>query len=384
MKRRTELDALRGFMLVWMTLIHLPTVVTRWVNQPFGYTSASEGFIFLSALFTGLIYFRLLERAGAWSMNRKLLQRTLRLYWYHVLLLFLVFAVAAQVAIREHHPALHNLLDFYFVAGPGRAIADSLLLVYRPPLLDIIPLYILFLLMSPLVLLVGRNIGWKIILSASFSLWFLAQFGLRQAVYAFLTHHAGLKIPLNAMGAFNLWAWQFMWVMGIWFGVRWAKGSLHPERWARKMWVPAAVVVAAVLALRYAEVFGFNYGSWAFLVDKWGLGPVRLFDFAAIATLLIRFQSVVKPLAVRPFILLGQSSLQVFCAHFFFCFLGLALMGEADRLYGWRQIPLLVGTFAALLLVAKISAKGEFSGQPERGAPITPMPASGDECTRAA
>ena len=55
-KREIEIDAARGLMLAWMVLVHLPTALTPWVNQPFGYISSSEGFIFLSALFTGRIY----------------------------------------------------------------------------------------------------------------------------------------------------------------------------------------------------------------------------------------------------------------------------------------------------------------------------------------
>jgi len=39
-----------------MTLTHLPTI-SAYVNQPFGFVSGAEGFIFLSALFTGRIYF---------------------------------------------------------------------------------------------------------------------------------------------------------------------------------------------------------------------------------------------------------------------------------------------------------------------------------------
>ena len=97
MKREIEIDAARGLMLVWMTLTHLPTALTPWVNQPFGYFSASEGFIFLSALFTGRIYYRLLTRDGLQAMTRKLLLRTLRLYGYHVLLLFLGFGIAAHL-----------------------------------------------------------------------------------------------------------------------------------------------------------------------------------------------------------------------------------------------------------------------------------------------
>jgi len=47
---------MRGLMLVWITLTHLPTSASAYVNQPFGFVSAAEGFIFLSALFTGRVY----------------------------------------------------------------------------------------------------------------------------------------------------------------------------------------------------------------------------------------------------------------------------------------------------------------------------------------
>jgi len=79
---------------------------------------------------------------------------------------------------------------------------------------------------------------------------------------------------------------------------------------------------------------------------------------------LVRFRSLVQAFATRPLVLMGQSSLQVFCTHFVFCFVGVGLMGSADRIYGWTQVPLIAGTFAALLLVAKIAAR------PERTAPV--------------
>jgi hypothetical protein len=380
MKRRIEIDAARGAMLVWMTLTHLPTVITPWVNQPFGYISASEGFIFLSALFTGRIYFRLLERDGARTMTWKLFLRALRLYRYHLVLLFAAFMVVARFAISGHNQGLYNLLDFYFAAGPARAIEDALLLVYRPPLLDIIPLYLIFLLLSPLTLIAAAKVGWRFVLGGSFAIWLLAQFGLRQALYGLAAHHLGLRIPLNEMGAFNLWAWQFMWVLGLWCGARWAKDDLPVEKWARRMWIPASCVAAALLAVRYTELHGLNLAAWSILFDKWHLGVFRLIDFAAIATLLIRFQSVVKPLAVRPLVLLGQASLQVFCAHFVFCFLGLGLTGGADRIFGWTQLALIVGTFAALLLVAKIFARQEIStvqGRSPSARPAINAPARG-------
>jgi hypothetical protein len=376
LRRLTELDALRGLMLVWMTLTHLPTIASAVINQPLGFVSASEGFISLSALFTGRIYMRLAERQGYPAVHRRLGMRTLRLYGYHALLLFFAFVIAANVALRGHRPGLYNLLDFYFAAGPRRALVDGLLLIYRPPLLDIIPLYIIFLLLALALLTLSARIGWKAILVNSFGVWLLAQFGLRQAVYALLNHRFGLSVPLNEMGAFDLWAWQLLWVVGLSCGARWAKDDLPLEAWAKRLTMPALAVAPALLILKYALRFGFDLGSFAPAFDKWHLGAVRLLDFAAIAVLLIRFQSALKPLAVRPLVLLGQASLQVFCAHFLFCFVGLAVMGDAERLMGWRQAALIVVTFAGLLWTAKIFGKSETKAEAKRPAESVIVPRS--------
>ena len=92
-QRIEELDALRGLMLVWITCTHLPTILSTYVNQPVGFVAATEGFIFLSALFTGRIYFRIAERDGYNAMWRKLWLRTGKLYCYQLLLLAFAFVV---------------------------------------------------------------------------------------------------------------------------------------------------------------------------------------------------------------------------------------------------------------------------------------------------
>jgi hypothetical protein len=359
MRRLKELDALRGFMLVWITLTHLPTKLSTYVNQPFGFVSAAEGFIFLSALFTGSIYFRMAEQNGYGAMRRKLSMRTLQLYLYHVLLLSFAFLVAVPIAASGTRPGLHNLLDFFFDAGARRAVIDAVLLVYRPPLLDILPMYIIFLALTPVALSASRRFGWKLILAGGFTLWLLAQVGLREASWEVMSRYFGLRIPLHEMGSFDLWAWQFLWLVGMWVGVCWAKDQLNLPRLARQLTIPALFIVSALLAMRYTVGRGLELGSYELYFDKWHLGVVRLVDFTAIAVLLIRAHSYLKPLSIRPLVLLGQSSLQVFCTHLLFCFAGLTLLGNASMLSSWKQFGLLAATISAMLLTAKLFAKAE-------------------------
>ena len=375
MRRLYELDALRGLMLVWITFTHLPTVLSAYFNPPFGFVSASEGFIFLSALFTGHIYFREAERNGYGAMQRKLSMRTLRLYLYHALLLSFAFFVAVPIAASGTRPGLHNLLDFYFDAGSRRAAVDGALLVYRPPLLDILPMYIIFLALTPLALSASRRFGWKFTLSGGFTFWLLAQFGLRRASWQLMNHYFGLRIPLNEMGSFDLWAWQFLWLVGVWVGVCWAKDQLPLTRFAKRLTVPALLVVVALLAMRYAIGRGFELGSYEIDFDKWHLGVVRLINFTAVGVLLIRAHSYLKPLSIRPLVLLGQSSLQVFCTHLLFCFAGLTLLGNALMLSGWKQFGLLSTTLFAMLLTAKLLGKSELKAEVTKPAAAQNLPA---------
>jgi hypothetical protein len=232
-------------------------------------------------------------------------------------------------------------------------------------------------------LLISRRIGWKPILIAAGVVWLFAQFGLRYAEHSFMSRYIPTNIPLNEMGSFDLWAWQFLWITGVWMGVRWGQNDLPIEKWASWAVVPAVLVVSAAFELRHAISQGLTLGKFEFLFDKWHLGPLRLLNFVAVAGLLIFSQTFLKPLAIRPLVMMGQSSLQVFCVHLLFCFAGLTLMGNTSMLSGWRQFGLITATFAAMMLAAVVFSKSEAkqeqspaSSQPGVGTgvslPVTP------------
>ena len=353
--RIEELDALRGVMLVWITCTHLPTILSRYVNQPLGFFSAAEGFIFLSALFTGRIYIRIAKRDGDGAMWRKLWMRTGKLYCYQLLLLAFAFMIEAPIAARSNTPAVHNLLDFYFAAGQTRAFIDAALMVYRPPLLDILPVYITLLALTPFALMLGTRFGWKYALTGGFTLWLLAQFGFRSFVYHAEARAFGLQIPLNEMGAFDLWAWQLWWLVGLWLGARWANDDFSLG-WVKRVTIPAAIVAVFFLVLRYAQLDGMlTLGKSGLLLDKWDFGLGRLIDFTAVAVLAIGFRSALSPLAIRPLVMLGQSSLPVFCVHLLCVFFALTIMKNDPILRDWKAIAVILGSLSALLLTAKVA-----------------------------
>ena len=81
-------------------------------------------------------------------------------------------------------------------------------------------MYVTFLFFTPLLLSAAVRFGWRRILLASGVVWALAQFGLRDLVHNWIVHLTHLQIPLQETGSFNLFAWQAIWIVGLWLGAR--------------------------------------------------------------------------------------------------------------------------------------------------------------------
>jgi hypothetical protein len=352
-QRRPELDALRGLFLVWMTLTHLPTRFSDFVNQPIGFVSSAEGFVFLSALLVSRVYMRQALQDET-VLRNKLWKRSLRIYAYHLLMLALAFTVAAAYAVTTHRAAIYNLLDFY-IAHPFVAIVGSVLLLYCPPLLDILPMYVIFLFFTPLVLSEAVKRGWGRILAVSGVFWLAAQFGLRDLVHNIVVHVTHLPIPLQETGAFNLFAWQAVWIVGLWLGAKSAENDVPLKRIPGYVVAVCALVCLFFIGIRH-EWLGPHLTQQALgmKLDKWQIGPLRVINLVTFTIVFYWMRKyVLRIVAVEPLLTLGKASLQVFCAHIFFVFVGLALLySDVPQLHGWVAITLLAVTFAGLVLVA--------------------------------
>jgi hypothetical protein len=269
------------------------------------------------------------------------------------------------------------LLNFY-LNHPGTAIVGSIFLIYCPPLLDILPMYVMFLFLTPLFLSAAVRVGWRIVLAASTLIWLLAQFGLRDIVHNWVVHFTHLQIPLQETGAFNLFAWQMVWIVGLWLGARSAQHD-----------VPLKLVPRWGIALSVAVCIGFvavrhgwlgphlNEQALGLLLDKWQVGPLRVLNIAAFLIVFYWLRKYVRVVVARePFLTLGKASLQVFCAHLLFVFGGLALLyGEMEQLTGITAIALLAVTFISLFLVAANEVRTRRAKKNAKKPPASDMPA---------
>jgi hypothetical protein len=317
-------------MLVLMTLTHLPTRFSQYTGEPFGFVSSAEGFVFLSAFMVGWIHVARAKKNANAVMPRAVWRRAFILYACQIGLLLFLLMIVAPIGTAKVQPAITDLVSF-FHHEPLTALSSGLVLVYDPPLLDILPLYIPLMLLTPAVLTLSMRRGWAPILSVSLGLWILAQFGVGRTIYQAIAGATRFDMPYAQTGAFSLLAWQLLWIIGLWMGSARADGDERGIATPGWLVAPAAAVALVFLVWRHAiGKMPFPSGNELnTLFDKWHLSPLRLLDFLALLVVTIRWGSTLASWFARPFLIrLGAASLPVFCAHLVICLLVLAFFGS--------------------------------------------------------
>jgi hypothetical protein len=264
-----------------------------------------------------------------------------------------------------------------FGEQPYRALLEALALRFQPAFLDILPLYIvLLLLLVPALPLLRRP---------RLLLW------LSAGAYV-VVRLLGLNLPSWTGGGwfFNPLAWQLLFCMGCTLGYRPPR-----EAAAGAPGQPPAPAGGPRLSLALAAACG----AWLLLgavvqtlawhrpdllarlpegvalalaeVDKTGLHPFRLLSVLALAYLTAhavpREAAWLRGGAAAPFVMMGQHGLPVFCAGIFLSFLGRLALERSD---GWAmQAAVNASGLAALVAVAAIAAWYRQRGQGEAGMP---------------
>jgi hypothetical protein len=345
MKRLIEFDVLRGILLIMMIVNHSPSSLRRLTDQPLGFFTTAECFVFVSAFLAGMLFRKRTEKLGFAAARSSSLRRAWRIYGAH--LVTVAFAFALGSFFLPELPGITNLLDHY-LTHPGAAILGSLVLLFRPPLMDILPMYILFSLLTPLAFLTARGWGWKPVLLLSFSVWLFAQTHVRD-----LLLNAVQGSPFLELGPFDLLAWQFLWIGGLFVGQRFLenKSMLPSPHLLRPALIFAAI---SFLIWRWISIAGGSDPSaQTWLLDKWHLGPLRLLNFAVAASVIATFLRYLNrwEAPLKPFLLIGRHMLPVFCSQI--C-LSVLLIGRTES--GLTVEPITSALVICQLLTAPLFA----------------------------
>ena len=254
-QRNLLVDALRGACFVFMTADHFPAnPFSRLSNPtycPFGFFTAALGFVLLSGLVAGWVYEARRVRYGGRAMTYAALRRFRAVY---VTQLVLCAALAAAVAL--HLRGVERWHVDVFESSPLKGLAYSASLLYEPEYLGLLPMYCLFLLLTPVVIWQLAKGNVRYVLGASVLVWI---FGL------------AIRLPSNPhgfdLGAFDPLSYQLLFVLGLAFGTgKLALGRLVGDRRTR------LVVVAAIFAGAF-EVARLDYafhGPFSTLADRFG------------------------------------------------------------------------------------------------------------------
>lgn len=296
-------------MLVMMTVNHLPSRLSALTDQPLGICSSAEGFVFLSGLLAGLVYTRRLRREGRdnlWAATRK---RTTMIWRWQAGSLVGALAAVQLVTVFFHFCSEKAPQLFY--AHPWLSILLGGAMLYQPGMLDILPMYCVFVAGLPIVLeqLEAGRRAW--VLGISAFLWLTVQ-----GLWGSNIDGAPLY-PLH-VGSFNLFAWQFIFYAGVVIGHRKATSTqpLIPFR----PWLFALVLAFTVYGWG-VQHRGWVPPGWSDLffgvaINKTALGIFRLTNFGCVAYLLaVLGRQYPKVLTWRPLAFLGQHSIAVFAVQ---------------------------------------------------------------------
>jgi hypothetical protein len=301
--RDLRLDSLRGLMLVTMTVNHLPSSLRLFTDESLGVFSSAEGFVFISGLLAGIVYTRRLRRDGPEGLREATTHRAGMIWGWQVGAVLTALAAVQLTSWLSgfcswNHPPL-------FYANPWLAALLGSAMLYQPGLLDILPMYCAFVLALPYVLNALEAGRYGRVLAWSMFGWFVVQW--------VPPIDGGPLYPVH-LGSFNMFAWQFLFVLGAAIGHTRVTASAPQIRFRPALLAAAVGFVVYSWCVRHLQWRPPGCPDWLFgiLLNKPNLGVMRLADFLAAAYIVaavgLRFPSLVT---WRPLAFLGQHSLAV-------------------------------------------------------------------------
>ncbi len=347
--RDLRLDLFRGLALWLIFLDHIPSNLVAWITiRNYGFSDATEIFVFVSGYTAAFVYGKEMRERGFVVAGARILRRAWQIYVAHVFLFAIYLAEISYVATSFENPLYSEemgLLDF--LKQPDVTIIQALLLKFKPANMDVLPLYIILLLLFPPIL-------WLLQYRSTLAL------GASVLLYA-LTWEFGWNMPSYPSGHwyFNPFAWQLLFVFGAWC----ALGGAQRLSAVLQSRVTLAIAVAYLVFAFIIALTWFVPGMSQYVprwldeaiepIDKVNLDVLRFAHFLALAVVTVWFVPRDWPLLkswwMWPLIVCGQHSLEIFCLGVFLSFAAHFAMVEVSGAF-WMQF--LASALGILIMIA--------------------------------
>jgi hypothetical protein len=353
--RDLRLDLFRGLALWLIYLDHIPSNMVSWVTiRNYGFSDATEIFVFISGYTAAFVYGREMHNRGFVVASARILKRTWQIYVAHIFLFVIYMAEIAYVASSFDNPLYSEEMGILnFLKQPDVTMIQAMLLKFKPANMDVLPLYIILLGAFPPIL-------WLLLRNATAAL--VVSVGLYGVVVWF-----DLNFPAypNGTWVFNPMAWQLLFVFGAWCALGGAERIGPLARSRPVFWIAVAYLAFAFLITmtwyfpRLAAYVPRWFSEWMYPIDKTNLDVLRFAHFIALAILTLRYVPLDWPalrwLVMRPAILCGQHSLEIFCLGVFLSFVGHFAMVEISDGIAMQVVISVLGIVAMVATAALIS-----------------------------
>ncbi|MFM0228484.1 OpgC domain-containing protein [Paraburkholderia dipogonis] len=272
--RSIEVDFFRGVVLIVIVLDHIPgSALSHLMLHAYALCDSAEVFVFLGGYASAAAYTAVLTGRGENAAKMRFVRRCWEIYRAYLLTAVLTLLSGAILASLNLNRPMVDLTGWPpFAVQPLREAFDIMLLRRQPYLSSVLPMYVIFALCVPFVVPLARRSS-------------LMALGLSLLVWALARPLAALfSIDDVADWAFNPFAWQLMFVLGILCRVQPISERFHASRTARWFTWVAAV---AVLAFAIVKLFVLTQplpGTF-----KQNLSPDRVINFIVIAWLAAQF-----------------------------------------------------------------------------------------------
>lgn len=308
--RDFRIDFVRGLALIMIFINHIGnTVYAHLTNKNYGFSDSAEVFVLLAGYASAMAYYHRFDGGQPVETSIRVARRAGHLYVVHILTTVLAIAMFSLAATWFLEPKFLREINIGpIIAKPAEAIVGLVTLTHQLDYFNILPLYIVLLLLTPLVM-VAYKWNWQALIGVSLLVYLIAGFNL---------------INLPSYPAINSWffnplCWQLLFVLGFVWGAR-VRGRLGIP-WNRTLFLVCAVYLVIGLVWIQTPSLWPSLPKTGPLGALGSLSKTYISPFRLLHVLALAYVVGMSPLALwmkripesNAIVQMGQHALPVFC-----------------------------------------------------------------------